>query len=155
MGMRDNYSDAEVSWDWQVGQFLAASGGQTYRARTIEALEQQLGTIIGIDARAYLQEMQLANPSIVPKRTVTKLQFMNLFRPIDLHRIYKTARGGDGINDDLSISVQIELERVNRASNDAIDLDDPDTVNGLIAMEQLGLVTAGDADRIRKGQPWA
>jgi hypothetical protein len=49
--------------------------------------------------------------------------------------------------------VQIQLDRVNRAPDDRIELTDPRVMTGLIQMEALGLLTAGDADRIQKGIP--
>lgn len=156
MGMRDTNTGAEVSWDWQLGTFTGVVPGQpTRRAASIDELEAQLGSLLDADTRAYLAEMKVLYPHTSVKRTVTKLQFMALFRPDDLFKIYRTARGGVGINETLSITVQIALARVDRASNDTIDLDDPDTVKGLVDMETYQLIAAGDAERIKKGLPWA
>lgn len=153
-------SGAEVGWDWQLGTFSAVNGGVVFgtfgqQYQTIEQLEAALGVRLSAESKEYLVDAKAANPYAAPRRTVTKLQFMSLFRPADLHKIYKTARGGAGIPEDLSIAVQIALDRVDRAEGNLVDLEAPETIQGLVDMEAAGLLQQNDANRIKKGLPWA
>jgi hypothetical protein len=154
MGMRDTSSGAEVSWDWQLGTFTGVVPGHVYRAATIEELETLLGATLSPEARAYLIDMKQGNPFVAPKRTVTKLQFMALFRPDDLDKIYLAALGGEPYPPLLTVRVRQALDRVDRAEGNMVDLMAPETAGGLTAMEGAGLITAGDAERIKKGLPW-
>jgi hypothetical protein len=152
-------SGAQVFWDYQIGTFtgfigqfkVGRYGGEIL---TVNALETSLGVILAAQTGADLQEAMLAHPWLGGKRFVTKLQFRKLFRPNDLEKIYDVVRSSDPLYKVLSIKVQIEMENVNAASEDRVDLSDPDTLSGLLKMEQYQLITAGDAQRIAKGLPW-
>jgi hypothetical protein len=153
-------SGAEVFWDHQIGTFTGILGGLKVGLSggsilTVSALEAALGVVLAAQTGADLQEAMLAHPWMGNKRFVTKLQFRKLFRPNDLEKIYDVVRSSDPIYKVLSIKVQIEMENVNAASEDRVDLSDPDTLSGLLKMEQYQLITAGDAQRISKGLPWA
>lgn len=144
-------SGAEVFWDYQIGTFtgihgpfkVGVYGGQIL---TVAALEAALGVDLSAATGAQLQEDMMARPFTGGKQHVSKLQFMDLFRPADLEKIYTAAKS--------VVAVQIELDRVNRAPHDQIELSDPRTMAGLQKMEASGLITAGDAERISKGTPW-
>jgi hypothetical protein len=143
-------SGAEVWWDQQIGTFMGQLGdlkvgNYAGEILTVSALEQALGVSLSADTGAQLGTAASASPYTANKRYVSKLQFMDLFRPGDLIKIYDAAK--------LSSAVQIQLDRVNRAPDDRIELTDPRVMTGLIQMEALGLLTAGDADRIQKGIP--
>lgn len=152
-------SGAEVHWDYQIGTFtgqlgelrVGLFGGDIL---TVADLQARLGIQLSAETGADLQAAYLAAPFMGNKRFASKLQFMDLFRPADLTKIYKMARNTDPAYLALSIAVQIELDRVDRAPNDQIELSDPRTLAGLGAMEQYGLITVGDAERISKGIKW-
>lgn len=144
-------SGAEVFWDHQIGTFTGILGALRVglyggHLLTVAALETALGVSLSAASGAALQEQLLAAPYLAQKRFVSKLQFMDLFRPESLVNIYNAAK--------VSVEVQIELDRVNRAPNDQIELSDPRTFGGLQRMELGGLIPAGDALRISKGLPW-
>lgn len=144
-------SGAVVWWDHQVGTFMGQLAGlkvgnSAGEILTVVTLEQALGVTLSAATGAQLQEAYIGSPSQAAKRFVSKLQFMDLFRPTDLERIYDAAK--------VSSAVQIELDRVDRAPEGRIELTDPRTLAGLIKMEQAHLLTAGDAVRIQKGIPW-
>jgi hypothetical protein len=158
--MIDSTSGAEVFWDHQIGTFtgilgplkVGLSGGDIL---TIGALQTALGVNLSAETGAELQQNMLAHPYLGSKKFVTKLQFMDLFKPADLARIYAMARNSDPAYMQLSIGVQIELDRVNRAPNDQIELSDPRTLAGLQSMQTYGLIQeVGGALRISKGIPW-
>jgi hypothetical protein len=142
---------AEVFWDYQIGTFtgirngvkVGVSGGDIL---SVALLEQRLGVSLGASAGAQLQQDMLAHPYEGHKRYVSKLQFMDLFRPADLEKIYTVAKS--------SVAITIALDRVNRAPNDQIELTDTRTISQLTQMEAGGLISPGDADRITKGLPW-
>jgi hypothetical protein len=143
-------SGAEVFWDHQVGTFtgiygaikVGLAGGEIL---TVDALEAAIGVDLSASTGAALQEAMLAHPYLANKRFVSKLQFMDLFGPW-LINIYTAAKS--------SVAVAIELDRVNRAPHDQIELTDPRTIAGLQKMEDNGLIGPGDAQRISKGLPW-
>lgn len=149
--MKDPKSGAEVSWDYSIGTFTGALGDVRVGLSsgdivTVAALETALGVTLSASVGAALQEQMMAAPYLGNRRYVSKLQFMDLFRPVELEKIYDAAK--------VSSSVQIELDRVTRAPKDEIELTDPRTLAGLQKMEAAGLITLGDADRISKGIPW-
>jgi hypothetical protein len=153
-------SGAQVFWDYQIGTFtgilgpfkVGMYGGEIL---TVEALEAALGIDLSAQTGAELQEAMLAHPYLAGRKFVTKLQFMDLFKPADLTRIYLMARNTDPNYAALSVAVEIELDRVNRAPNDQIELSDPRTLAGLQAMATYGLIQeVGGPARIAKGLPW-
>jgi hypothetical protein len=153
-------SGAQVFWDYQIGTFTGILGQLTVgRAGgdilTVAKLETLLGVSLSADTGARLQEDMLAHPYAGNKRFVSKLQFMDLFKPSDLARIYAMSRNTNPDYAQLSIGVQIELDRVNRAPNDQIELSDARTLAGLQSMQTYGLITEpGGAERISKGIPY-
>lgn len=82
------------------------------------------------------QPMQVAPPQT--KRVLTKLAYMNRFTDAELVGIYSTAKS--------SVEVEVWLEKF-RVSEE-INLDDPDTSNGLYALETVGLIAPGRANEI-------
>jgi hypothetical protein len=153
-------SGAEVFWDYQIGTFTGIHNSLKVGLApgdilTVSELEQALSIDLSAQTGASLQEDLLAHPYMGNKKFVSKLQFMDLFKPDDLVRIYAMARNTDQAFAQLSIRVQIELDRVNRAPNDQIELSDPRTLAGLQSMQFYGLITeVGGALRISKGTPW-
>ncbi len=153
-------SGAEVFWDHQVGTFTGIIGPfkvglHAGAILSVAELEQALEVDLSAQTGAALQEAMLAIPYLSNKKFVTKLQFMDLFKPADLTRIYLMARNTDPNYAALSVAVQIELDRVNRAPHDQIELSDPRTLAGLSSMAQYGLIQeVGGPARIAKGIPW-
>ncbi len=153
-------SGAQVFWDYQIGTFTGILGALKVGLFggdivTVAALQAALGVSLSAETGAQLQQDMLAHPYTASKRFVSKLQFMDLFKPSDLGRIYAMSRNTDPNYTALSVAVEIELDRVNRAPNDQIELSDPRTLTGLLAMQTYGLITeVGGADRISKGLPY-
>lgn len=144
-------SGAVVFWDYQIGTFSGAYQDQNVglyagHITSVAALEAALGVTLSAETGAALQEDMLKAPFLGNRLYCTKLQFMDLFQPASLEAIYTAAK--------TYVAVQIELDRVNRAPNDRIELSDPRTLAGLLRMEATGLVPPGDALRISKGLPW-
>lgn len=77
-------------------------------------------------------------PVIQPKRTLTKLEYMERFTDIELAGIYTAAK--------TVVSIEIWLEKFKLATE--INLDDPATIAGLQAMEAAGLLVPGRAMEI-------
>lgn len=157
--MIDINSGAVVQWDYQIGTFTGQLGALRVGLfggdiATVAELQARLGVTLSAETGAELQESYLAAPYTANKRFVSKLQFMDLFRPADLTKIYAMARNTDPAYLALSVAVSIELDRVNRAPKDQIELSDPRVVAGLAKMEQYTLISAGDATRIAQGLPW-
>lgn len=73
-----------------------------------------------------------------PVRILTKLQYMNRFTDSELAGIYTAAK--------TVVQIEIWLEKFKLATE--INLDNPETVAGLMAMEAAGLLTAGRAAEI-------
>lgn len=73
-----------------------------------------------------------------PVRRLTKLAYMNRFTDAELAGIYTAAK--------TVVQVEIWLEKFKLATE--INLDDPETVAGLLAMEAAGLLTSGRAAEI-------
>jgi hypothetical protein len=77
--------------------------------------------------------------SVVPQPTIiTKLMFMNRFTTDELTAIYTAAK--------TTILVEIWLEKFKLASE--IDLNNPDTINGIQSLEAASLILAGRASEI-------
>jgi hypothetical protein len=149
--MTDEPSGAEVAWDYQLGTFTGALGALRVGRFggdivTVGALEQRLGVALSAETGAALQQDYLAAPYLAARRYVSKLEFMDLFSPASLQAIYTAAR--------VDVAVQIELDRVDRAADNRIELTSPRTRAGLQQMEAAHLIDAGDAERISKGIPW-
>ena len=81
---------------------------------------------------AFTAPVQPPSPGV---RVITKLAYMNRFTAAELAAIYTTAR--------TVVQIEIWLEKFKLAQE--INLDDPDTVAGLQAMEAGGLIGAGRA----------
>lgn len=144
-------SGVKVAWDYQVGTFTGQLGDLRVglfagEILTVSDLETALGVVLTAQEGADLQEAYLAHPYTALQRPVSKLEFMDLFRPDDLIKIYTAAKS--------SVDVQIQLERMRNAPGDTIDLNDLRTLNNLQMLEAVGLLTKGDADRISKGVSW-
>ncbi len=77
-------------------------------------------------------------PIVSPKRTLTKLEYMNRFTETELAAIYTAAK--------TVVSIEIWLEKFKLATE--INLDDAEMVSGLQAMEAAGLISAGRAAEI-------
>ena len=71
-------------------------------------------------------------------RTITKLEYMNLFTEAELVAIYTAAK--------TSVLVEIWLDKFKLVSE--VDLRDPTTAGGLQSMEAAGLIAAGRAAQI-------
>lgn len=145
-------SGAEVFWDYQLGTYTGILNGLKVGLfggdiTAVTVLEERLGIALSASTGAALQEQFSLEPYLANKLFVSKLQFMDLFLPSDLERIYTTAK--------TVVAVQIELDRVNRSSNDQIELTDPRTIAGLAKMEAMGLIQeVGGAARILRGESW-
>lgn len=72
---------------------------------------------------------------LLPKRVITKLEYMNRFTDIELATIYTVAK--------TSVAVEVWLEKFKLASD--INLDDPRVVGGLHALAYVGLI---ETDRV-------
>jgi len=81
--------------------------------------------------------------NFVPKsqRVLTKLQYMNLFADTELSGIYAAAK--------VNVAIEVLLEKFKLASE--INLDDPQTIGGLYALESAGLLAVGRAAEILNG----
>lgn len=77
-------------------------------------------------------------PPVVPKRTLTKLEYMDRFTDAELANIYPAAKS--------SVQVEVWLEKFKLASE--INLDDQRTIDGLNSLEVAGLLAAGRAQEI-------
>jgi hypothetical protein len=149
--MKDRKTGAEVQWDYQIGTFTGALGNarvglSSGEIVTVPALETALGVTLSASVSAALQEQMEAAPYMDNKRFVSKLQFMDLFRPADLVKIYDAAK--------TSSAMKIALDRVDRAPNDQVELTDQRTITQLNELEAGGFIQSGDADRISKGISW-
>lgn len=71
-------------------------------------------------------------------RTISPLAYMQRFSDAELAAIYTAAK--------TVVAVEVWLAKFNRAQY--IDLDDPNTIAGLNAMEVAGLIGAGRASAI-------
>lgn len=86
----------------------------------------------------YTWSSESCSFELVPKRIITKLEYMNRFTDTELATIYTMAK--------TSIAIEIWLEKFKLASD--INLDDTRVIGGLQALEQFGLIGAGRAAEI-------
>lgn len=80
----------------------------------------------------------------VVQRRLTKRQYMNLFTDTELAAIYSAAKA--------VVQIEVWLAKFNAATPDpdgtSIDLDNPETLAGLQALEGAGLIGPGRAAEI-------
>lgn len=83
-------------------------------------------------------------PDQIPRRRLTKLEYMNRFSDTELTGIYSAAK--------VSIDVEVWLAKFNAATPDAdgtsVDLDDPRTIAGAQTLQAAGLIGPGRAAEI-------
>lgn len=70
---------------------------------------------------------------ITPSKVHTQLEFLNKFTDAELVGIYTAAKA--------SVAIEVFLAKFNAATN--IDLSDPRTIAGVMALEAGGLLSAG------------
>lgn len=75
---------------------------------------------------------------LLPKRVISKLEYMNKFTDEELAAIYTLAKS--------NIAIEIWLEKFKLAAD--INLDDPRTIVGVNALEYVGIIGAGRAQEI-------
>lgn len=73
-----------------------------------------------------------------PTRTLSKLQYMNLFTDSELAAIYTAAK--------TVVQVEVWLDKFRVTSE--VNLDDPRTISGVQALEAAGLLVTGRAAEI-------
>lgn len=88
--------------------------------------------------QVYVWSTESCSFELRPKRIITKLEYMNRFTDTELATIYTLAK--------TNISIEIWLEKFKLATD--INLDDPRTVGGVNALEQLGIIAQGRAQEI-------
>lgn len=91
----------------------------------------------GIQTSPVVAIAEIPEPAPTP-RTLSKIDYMDRFADAELAAIYAAAK--------TSIEVEIWLERFKLAQD--VNLDDPRTQAGLMALEAVGLIGEGRAAEI-------
>lgn len=86
----------------------------------------------------YTWDTESCSFQVVPKRVITKLEYMNKFTDVELATIYTLAK--------TNVGIEIWLEKFKLASD--INLDDVRTIGGVTALEQAGIIGPGRAQEI-------
>lgn len=86
----------------------------------------------------YTWDTESCSFQVVPKRVITKLEYMNKFTDTELATIYTLAK--------TNVGIEIWLEKFKLASD--INLDDVRTIGGVTALEQAGIIAPGRAQEI-------
>ena len=135
-------SNATASGKWQVRVVIDETQSAFFKFETepTQAQVDRVAEIFVLNQRvAQLQSAPLPDTAAEPaSRVLTKTQYMNRFYDQELINIYSAAK--------VSVAVQVWLERFNAATE--IDLDSPNVITGLQAMEAAGLIGAGRANEI-------
>ena len=135
-------SNATASGKWQVRVVIDETQSQFFKfeSKPTQAQVDREAEIFVLNKQLVaLQNAPLPDIAAEPvSRVLTKTQYMNRFTDAELGAIYSTAK--------VVVNVQVWLERFNAATE--IDLDSPNVIGGLQAMEAAGLIGAGRANEI-------
>jgi hypothetical protein len=86
----------------------------------------------------YTWSKESCSFELIPKRVITKLDYMNRFTDTELATIYTVAK--------TNVAIEVWLEKFKLSAE--INLDDPRTIGGVQALEQFGLIGVGRATEI-------
>lgn len=133
-------------YDGQVGTFMALIGGVVHGAYggqypAVQALESGIGLVLPLGVVDMLDAEKaaaVAAPGYAPPSKLTRYEFISRFTPAERAAIMSAAK----------VSAEIEVFLFDLQMVPDVQLDSPQTIYAINALEAHGLIAAGRASQI-------